>query len=408
MNVFALGGYGKTALPAVKLLAQSEVISKIAIAGRNLEKAETTAAEIGEKAIATRADGTDEHMLASLLTDYDIVMNVAYNDTVLPTIRACTQTSTHYCDVSWGDVVEPALQLIPNAKAAGITAIIATGISPCISNLMGVYVARQLDEIEQLQIGRADIFNFQSGRELTPEQWLKNPKESLAVLPEFRQFIAMTLRRLQKNGMRTIRVYHKDQWVEVDPIRSGVEVPLPNSGTVTAYPYVSAGDYWGVLPHDLASALPVEVVFSPFPPQTHELLRDQALRILEGHIDTDTAVDFFYNTIENDPHHWLTLPDDFVRIPKMWVRAVGRKDGRTARSTCWFTSAMWNVGGYFLTSVALAAAVRKILRGETNQRGVMKAETAFDPLSFFDEVITLLPDHLPDGKMIGESFEWLE
>ncbi len=30
------------------------------------------------------------------------------------------------------------------------------------------------------------------------------------------------------------------------------------------------------------------------------------------------------------------------------------------------------------------------------------------PLSFLDEVASLIPDALPDGRMIGESFEWLE
>ena len=52
-------------------------------------------------------------------------------------------------------------------------------------------MARQLDEVEQLQLGRADIYDFQSGRELTPRQWLEDPQESLAALHEFRPFIAM-------------------------------------------------------------------------------------------------------------------------------------------------------------------------------------------------------------------------
>jgi hypothetical protein len=69
---------------------------------------------------------------------------------------------------------------------------------------------------------------------------------------------------------------------------------------------------------------------------------------------------------------------------------------------------MWDVGGYFLTSVGLAVAVRKILRGEIRERGVMAAETAFEPVPFFDEVASLIPDPLPGGRLIGESFEWLE
>lgn len=408
MKIFALGGYGKTGISAIKLLAQSKMVTEIAIVGRSLERAEKAAAEIGEKAIAVRADAADEQELTSLLAGYDIIINAATNELVIPAIRAAIHNNTHYCDMAWGDVIEQALQLAPEAEAAGITSIVATGISPCISNLMGVYVARQLEEVEQLQLGRADIFNFENGQELTPQQWLKKPKESLAALHDFRPFIAWMLQRLQENGIRTGLDYRDGVWVETNPIKNGLEVPLPQGGTIIAYPYVSDHPLFDSLSSNLSRVAPVEMLFSPFPPQLHNVLREHALRVLEGEIDSDTAVNSFYNTIETDPHHWLTLPDDFVASSKMWVRAVGRKEGRAARYTCWFVEPMWNVGGYFLTSVALVAAVHKILRGEIQERGVMLAETAFEPLSFFDEVVTLLPEPLPDGKLIEESFEWLE
>lgn len=406
MKVFALGGYGKVGFPAIKLLAQSDLVTEIAIVGRSLERAEKAATEIGEKAIAVHADGTDEQKLTSLLAGTDIIMNAAIDEAVLPTIRAAIRTGTHYCDAAV--VNEQTLQLAFEAATAGITSIVANGISPGISNLMGVYMSRQLENVEQLQLGRAGIFNWQSGRELTPRQWLKNPKESLAALHEFRPFIAWMLRRLQDNGIRTVRVYHNGQWVEMDPIRSGLEVPLPQGGTITSYPYVSGDPLWGSLSTGLSRVPPVEMWLSPLPPQLHDVLREHALRVLGGNIDSETATNSFYDTVESDPHHWLTLPDDFVPIPKMWVRAVGRKEGRAARCSCWFTAPMWNVGGYFLTSVALAVAVRKILRGEMRERGVMTAETAFEPLPFLDEVASLMPNSLPDGKLIGESFEWLE
>jgi hypothetical protein len=192
----------------------------------------------------------------------------------------------------------------------------------------------------------------------------------------------------------------------MDPLASGLDVPRLDDGTLAVHPFASFGDVFGTLPTDLAKAPPVWISFSPLSPQLHAVLREQVQRMLAGEIDVETAVSAFYNTAERDPHHWLTLPDDFV--PKMWVRAVGRKEGRAARSTCWFTAPMWDVGGYFLTSVALVVAAFQILRGEIQERGVMTAETAFEPLSFFDQVVALLPDPPPDGKLIGESFEWLE
>ena len=409
MKVFALGGYGKVGFPAIKLLAQSDSVTTIAIVGRSPECAEKAATEIGEKAIAVHADGTDEQKLASLLAGYDILMNAATNQAVLPGIRAAIHNGAHYCDVAHGTAIEQALQLASDAEGAGITSIVANGIQPGITNLMGVHVARQLNEVEQLQLGFGDMVNFRSGRELTPQLWLKDPKESLGALHECREFIAMIFHIVHENGNRTALDYQDGRWVETDPVRSGLDVPLAQSGTTTSYPYASSDPLFGSgLPRDIATVPPVEMFFSPLPPQLHGLLREHALRVLEENIQPDTAINSFYDTIDSDPHRWLTLPDDFIPIPELWARAVGRKEGRAARCSCWFTASMWNVEGYFLIGAAQAVAVRKILRGEIQERGVMTAETAFEPLPFLEEVASLLPDPPPDGKLIDESFGWLE
>jgi len=408
MKVFVLGGYGKTGLPAIKLLAKSDLVSKIAVAGRNLDRAEEAAKEVGEKAIAVQADGTEEQELTSILTGYDFIVNAATNDAVLPALRAAIHNRAHYCDMAFGPILEQALRLTSEAETAGITAIIATGVSPCISNLIGVHAARQLDEVEQLQIGRADIFNFQSGRELSPRQWLKDPKESQAAIQEFRSFTGWLLKRVQDDGIRTVLIYQDGGWVEVDPLRSGLDVPLTQGGRTTSRPYMSGDDFWGMLPVDLSKVTPVEMSFSPFPPQLGAVLQELALRVLEGDIDAETAISTFFDTIESDPHRWLTAPDDYVAPAKLWINALGRKEGRAARSSCWFTAPMWDVSGYFLTSVALVAAVRKVMLGEVRERGVMTAEKAFEPLSFLDEVAALMPDLLLEGEIIDKSFEWLE
>lgn len=408
MKVFLLGGYGKAGLPAAKLLTQSDLITEIALAGRNLERAESAAAEIGPKAVAVRVDGTDEAALTTLLGDYDIIANAAYGGTVLPAIRAAIGAGKPYCDVaSFGDLVKQVLELSPEAEAAGVTAVIANGISPCISNLMGMHVARQLDQVEQLQIGRADLFSFETTREFTPRQWHKDAEESLAVFPEFRSLFGLYFGRLEKEEVRTVLDFQHGSWVERDPIKSGVDVSLTQGDTTTAYPFFSGDDFWGMLPGDLAPVAPVEMWFSPLPPQLAEILRAHATRVSAGEMDAEAATDAFYDTVARDPGRWLTLQQELPPITKMWVRAVGQKTGRAARCSCWFTEPMWDVTGWFLTSVALAAAVRKILRGEVPGRGVMHAESAFDPQSFFDEVVALLPEPPADGKMVDEAFEWM-
>ena len=408
MKVFALGGYGKVGLPANKLLAQTDLVTEIAIVGRNLEHAEKAATVIGKKAVAIQADGTDEQKLTSLMAGYDIIVNAADNEFVLPSIRAAIHNNAHYCDAAFGEVLEQALQLASQAEAVDITAITANGVHPSITNLMGVHVARQLQEVEQLQLGDASMYNFQSGQDLTPRQWLEEPRQSLAVLQEFTGGIAWMLQIVQESGPKTVLDYQDAQWVDLDPIRCGLDVPLSHGGTITGYPYLSSDPLFGSLPRDLARVSPVEMLFSPLPPQLHEVLQGLSLRVLEGSIDADTALDSFLDTAKSDPPRYLTLKDDFIPISKTWARAVGRKEGRAARFSCWLTAPMWDVGGYFLTSVALVVAVCKILRGEIQERGVMTAETAFEPQSFFDEVVAVLPEPPPDGKLIGESFKWLE
>lgn len=407
MRVFVLGGYGKVGLPASKLLATSDLVTEIAVAGRSLGRAEKAAAEIGEKAIAVHANGTNEAILASLLAGYDILVNAASNEVVFPAIRAAARTGTHYCDVTFGNVVQQALQLAPEAEAAGITAILANGFGPGISSTMGVHTARQLDEVEQLQHGLAGLADFDSGRELTPRHWIEQPQQSLAALREFSGFLGWMLQRLQGNGGRMVRDYRGGRWVEINPIRSGLKLPLPRGGLLHAHPFTCVRDDWGALPADLASTPPVEMWFSALPPQLDALLREQAMRVLEKKIAPDAALREFYDAAKGDPQSLLALPDGYTPVPYMWVRAVGHKEGRAARCTCCLTAPMWHVGGYLVTSATLVAAALKILRGEIRERGLMTAETAFEPQPFYEEMAALLSDSLPGGRVVAESFEWL-
>ena len=75
MKVLALGGYGMAGLAAVELLAKSEGISKITIAGRNFARAQQATAEVAGNVDAVQLDASDEKRLTPLLADYDILLN---------------------------------------------------------------------------------------------------------------------------------------------------------------------------------------------------------------------------------------------------------------------------------------------------------------------------------------------
>ena len=196
--------------------------------------------------------------------------------------------------------------------------------------------------------------------------------------------------------------------MDVDPIKKGIEVPLAQGGTAISYPFVSSPPLFGSLPDDLSKVTPLEMFFTPLPPQAHAELHKQALSVLEDKSDPATAINFLFEMFESDPHHWLTLPEDFAAPIKHWGRAVGRKDDRAAQHVCWLRPAAWDLGGYFLSSEAIVAAVLTILSGEIHRRGVIIAEKAFDPPPFFEKIASLTPEIVPDGSLISESFKWLE
>ncbi|MBW8010347.1 MAG: hypothetical protein FVQ83_03775 [Chloroflexi bacterium] len=410
MKVFILGGYGAVGVPSAELLAKSDLVSEIAFAGRNMERAEKAAAEIGDKARAVQVDGADEEQLALLLTDYDIIVNAANNQVALTTLHAAVRSGAHYCDVGWGrDFIAQMQEFSAEARDAGVTAIICNGISPCITNLMGVHAARQLDETEQLQGGRPGVFDFESTQALTPQQWLESPQESLVVLQKFRGFLEWMLQVAQETEARTVRAYQDGRWLEEDTLKSGFHVPLPNGRIVTTYPYGSYDPIFDELPDDLAKERPVCVYLTPFPPQLQDLYAKQTKLTAAGEVEPANAMTSFYETIEANPDRWLTITDDSIAFPLEWVSAVGRKEGRAARYNCWLAPDMWNERvGWLLTSVSLTVTVLRILSGKMQERGVMTAEKTFDPLPYLDEVASLMPELPEDGKLIGESFEWLE
>lgn len=56
MIILLLGGYGQFGLATAKQLARYDLIDEIIIAGRNLEKAQQAAAEVGLKGRAHQLD----------------------------------------------------------------------------------------------------------------------------------------------------------------------------------------------------------------------------------------------------------------------------------------------------------------------------------------------------------------
>jgi hypothetical protein len=303
------------------------------------------------------------------------------------------------------EIIQQELELDAAARSAGVSAIIANGVTPGLSNLMGVHTARRLDEVMQLQCGKSWIINYPIGFELTPELWLHDREENLTALLDSRRIINHWFQTAEKEGSRKALDFEGGRWVEGDPVINGIDAPAENRGLKESYPYICC-QYPSGLPLGISSLPSVDMRFSPLPPELHNLLRRNILRILEGEIDAEAATESFFDAVESDPVRWLKVSNSFFVPPELWVRAVGWKNNRAARSTCWVQFPRGQLS--FLTAAALATTALIILRGETGNPGVKTAETAFELTSYIDEMATVMPDPPRNLNLFGESFEWMD
>ena len=415
MKVFALG-MGNYGLPAVRLLAASDLVTEIAVAGRSVDKLEIACEQLGPKAIPVQVDATDTDALSPLLAGYDVVVEATTEGCVRTIVTAAIRSRTHYCGISDPGADESAVFAMDReAQAAGVAVFLGIGIQPGLTGLMAKLIGSRMDRVEQLQLSFPFLWRLRpEWRFLRPQQWSADPRESLEVLKEFRFAIQKNLWErfgrpdppTDPRPVRAIRVFRDGGYVDEDPVTSGVECPTPSGTVATEFPYASLEPYPWWLPSKFGAAPPAWLKFSPLPPQLHERLRELSLRVAAGELDTESGVSGLFDTVEADPERWLAVGSDYDP-PLLWVAGMGHKEGRALRIMCALSSVMWSEQNLFLTTGApLAAAVFRALRGDATP-GISAPEDAFDPEGFFDEVSPLL-DPPPDGPLVGESTIWYE
>ncbi len=386
-----MGGAGTYGQQAARILASSDLVSRIVIAGRNVEKAKKAAKGIGDKATAIEADATDEGRVASLAADSDIVVNAAGPSfkVALPGLRAAIEAGVHYCDLNTeGPAMEKALSFDGAAKASGVKALVGIGIFPGLSSLMMMHAAQQLDRVEELRY----CFFF-------PMIWGGDPK---SVLAEWRKtgHADASWQDIMRQVAGRAKVYRDRRWVYVDPLLDMVSVALPRGGEATAVPVGNVDPI--TLPRNLGGVRSVSVLASFFPPEVNKVYCEQGRRIARGEVDESGAAVSFYEHLAAQPKGWLGRPEDYEVGFETMVEAVGVKEDERRRYRC------WPIGSWASTSGSLATAALKILRGEIRTPGVLTPVSCLDPLPFFKEVAQYAPEEPPGGKLLHEAFEVLD
>jgi lysine 6-dehydrogenase len=390
MRVLALGGAGTYGRVTAAVLAPSDLVSEIVIAGRDLHAAEKLARELGEKAVAAQVDVVDEDQLAALGADCDLMVNTAGPEfkVVLPALRAAIRAGTDYCDLcALGPITEQALALDVAAREAGVTAVVGTGFFALTGPMM-VHAARQLDEPEEVR----------SCWYVPAPIWGYEPRETLAGWRELGH-ADMSWQCMMAQVAGKVRVYRDGGWTDVDPLEDAVQVRLPHGAEVTAYPGALPEPV--TVPRTLTGIRSVSAVTSFFPPEIFEAYCGYGRRIATGELDESQAAFAFFEYL-------ATRPDESPPRPEggetgiIWTEAIGTKDGRRVCRKC------WPAGDWDSTQGPLAAVAFTILRGEIGARGVVAPEACLDPLPFFAEAAQYGYEKPKGDKLLEEYVETLE
>lgn len=363
MRVLALGGAGAVAREATRDLCRSgEAIREIVIADIDPAKAEGLARDLGDPRVrVVPVDVRDEEALVRLIRGFDVVMNglpFAYD--VLVT-RACVEAGVSGVDLAFD---EAQFDLDEAARAKGVVFIAGVGATPGTTNVMAAYAARQLDQVEAVEIA------FAAFRCLAPSPgllrttlWEFNPEE-----PE-----------------RAMVYWEEGAWHPAPPFSGEKRARFHEQiGEQTVY-YV---------PHDEARTMPRSfpgvrrvAVRGCFPPPVMQAMR--ALYDLGALSSTPVPMDGgSWPAIDVVARLLAALPAS--RRNERWayglmVEVHGRQGGRPRTFVLRNRhppQEVWGGEAAYYRNIG----AQMIARGEIPARGVVPPERAIPPERFFEEL----------------------
>ena len=156
-----LGGVGAIGRVVVRDLFESHPRNRILIADYNEAGTRTYARSFrGSRVSAAFADAGRSKQLAKLLRGHAVVINCTQHSFNLNVMRAALAAKIHYVDLGglflW---TRRQLKLDRLFKRAGLTAILGTGCSPGITNVMARAAADRFDSIRwvRIRVGARDL-----------------------------------------------------------------------------------------------------------------------------------------------------------------------------------------------------------------------------------------------------------
>ncbi len=332
-------------------LAESDEVSGMLL----LDIDEGRAAEVAElhgggKAKAKRANArgapSDHDSVTRAISRCDVLVNSASYRVNLDAMRACIASETHYLDLGGLDrMTARQRQLTEQFSDAGLYPVLGIGSSPGKTNLMAARAARELGEVDSIDVSA-------SGRDMEPPAGFSIPYALQTLVDE------LTLKPVVLRGGKPC---------EIDPLSEGGAVdfgpPIGEVDTIhTLHSELSTfGESFGA--RNVSFRLALE-------PALLQKLRKLATCSAERIARESKKV----------------MPPSAKTVSVHLIEAAG--GGSEVRVRCLTKpSKRWRLGGGIVSTAApAAAAVRLLARGEVTARGALPPEGCLDPDSMFAEL----------------------
>lgn len=213
MKILVLGT-GNIGSVIAKDLATNMPPAKIAMADKDLDRAQEAAARTGMRNIsALQLDIFDRKSLIDTLRGFDLVVGALPGEIGHKVLKACIDAKVNMVDVSF--MPENPLPLDEEARKAAVTIIPDCGVAPGLSHMLMMRGMSKLDKVHDAQILVGGL-----------------PAKGI---PPLGYTITWSVEGLIDEYTRKARIVSNGKITEVEPLDSLEEIELPGVGKLEAF-----------------------------------------------------------------------------------------------------------------------------------------------------------------------------
>lgn len=395
-RIVVIGAAGEMASVGVERLGARTTDCSFALYDLDTARLEKVAARLpaGRSAVGV-LDLFDDEALRRAIDGAALVLLGAgpYMRTAPPVMRACIAAGVDYLDFD-DDIesTEDALGLDEAARSAGRCLYVGCGASPGMSNVMAVDAARQLDEVDSIDVC-----------------WVTGDEGA-------RFYGAAVVEHILHIGAGQAVVWREGRPVMVEGFVANEVLPL--GGEIGDYRlYETAHPEAVTLPRRFPGARSIRVLGGAHPQPVNGIIRGVSLAVDKGEMTVPEAIEWFQAVLQDEPgslkgwRHALTGMVGQVRRRESSLAALGRYLRQGLRKQhvpyrgCIFVRATGTRGGEpatiivrtptggpdtyvgssmaAMTGTCLAAFTTLALDRGEGRRGVLAPEDWVEPLDFY-------------------------